>query len=308
MKVIFMGTPEFSCPTLQKLIDNQEIEIIAVYTKEPKIAGRGHKITNSAIHNLALKNNLKIITPKTLKTAEAQAEFINFKADAAVVVAYGLILPKEILAGTKLGCINIHPSLLPRWRGAAPIERTLIEGDTETGITIIKMDEGIDSGNMIIQEKFTLDKQISSSELRVKLSIMGADILLKALKEINLENHQEIEQNSALATYAKKLEKEEGKINWNLEAEKIHNKIRGLNSAAGTYLTYKNERIKILKSEIITLSNDDIPGKIIDNNFTIACKRNAIRPLILQRPGKNSLDLKEFLRGFNFEIGEILEE
>ncbi len=307
MKVIFMGTPEFSCPTLQKLIDDSEVEIVAVYTKEPKIAGRGHKITNSAIHNLALKNNLKVITPKTLKTAESQAEFINFKADTAVVVAYGLILPKEILEGTKLGCINIHPSLLPRWRGAAPIQRTIIEGDKETGITIIKMDTGIDSGNMIYQENFTLNEQISSQELENKLAIMGADILLKTLKKISLGNYPETSQNNSLVTYAKKLEKEEAQIDWNFEAEKIHNKIRGLNSTTGTYLTYESERIKILKSEIISLNNDEIPGKIIDKNFTIACKNNAIRPLILQKPGKNPLKLEEFLRGFNFEIGEILK-
>ena len=307
MKVIFMGTPEFSCPTLQKLIDDSEIEIVAVYTKEPKIAGRGHKITNSPIHNLALKNNLKVITPKTLKTPETQAEFINFKADAAVVVAYGLILPKAILEGTKLGCINIHPSLLPRWRGAAPIQHTIIEGDKETGITIIKMDEGIDSGNIITQEKFTLDNQISSQELEDKLADMGADILLKTLKEINHGNYQETKQDNTLVTYAKKLEKEEAQIDWNFEAEKIHNKIRGLNSTVGTYLTYKNERIKILKSEIISLENNGIPGKIISTNFTISCKRDAIQPLILQRPGKNPLNLSEFLRGFNFNVEELLK-
>jgi methionyl-tRNA formyltransferase len=307
MKVIFMGTPEFSCPALQKLIDDSEIEIVAVYTKEPKIAGRGHKITNSPIHNLALQNNLKVITPKTLKTPETQAEFINFKADAAVVVAYGLILPKAILEGTKLGCINIHPSLLPRWRGAAPIQRTIIEGDKETGITIIKMDEGIDSGNMITQEKFTLDNRISSQELEDKLADMGADILLKTLKEINHGNYLETKQDSSLVTYAKKLEKEEAQIDWNLEAEKIHNKIRGLNSTVGTFLTYKNERIKILKSEIISLENNEIPGKIISANFTISCKRDAIQPLILQRPGKNPLNLSEFLRGFNFNVEELLK-
>lgn len=307
MKVIFMGTPEFSCPTLQKLIDDQEIEIIAVYTKEPKVAGRGHKVTNSAIHNLALKHNLKVITPKTLKTKESQAEFINLKADVAVVVAYGLILPKEILEGTKLGCINIHPSLLPRWRGAAPIQRTIIESDDETGITIIKMDEGVDSGNIIVQERFTIDNQILSSELEAKLSIMGAEILLKTLKEINSGNFQETKQNISLVTYAKKLEKEEAGINWNLEAKKIHDKIRGLNSTIGTFFIYQNERIKILKSEIINLENNEIPGKIINKNFTIACKDNAIKPLILQKPGKNPLKIEEFLRGFNFEIGEILK-
>ncbi len=174
MKIIFMGTPDFACPTLEKLIADKEFEIVAVYTREPQIAGRGHKLQNSPIHELALKYGLKVITPKTLRNAEAQKEFHDLKADAAVVVAYGLILPQEILNATKLGCINIHPSLLPRWRGAAPIQRTIMAGDKETGINIIKMDAGIDSGDVIYSEKFLLSGKENYTDLAEKLSVMGA--------------------------------------------------------------------------------------------------------------------------------------
>ena len=150
-----MGTPQFSCPTLEKLIADPDFEIVAVYTREPQIAGRGHKLTNSPIHQLALQHGLKVVTPKTLRSVDAQKELADLNAEAAVVVAYGLILPQEILDAPKLGCLNIHPSLLPRWRGAAPIQRPLMEGDAETGITIIKMDKGLDSGDMVFQEKFS---------------------------------------------------------------------------------------------------------------------------------------------------------
>jgi len=298
MKVIFMGTPEFSCVTLQKLIDDPEISVVAVYTREPQVAGRGHKITNSQVHDLALKNNLKIITPKTLKTAEIQKEFINLKADFAVVVAYGLILPDEILQGTKFGCINIHPSLLPKWRGAAPIQRSIMNGDSETGITIIKMDQGIDSGDMIYQEKFSLGFDIYYPELAKKLSQMGADILLKTLKKIYKGDYNLTKQDNTQATYAKKIDKEELKINWQISARQIQNQIRALN---GAYFVYNNERIRILKSVIIdeNVKNENTGElKISKNQLLISCKSGFIKPLILQREGKKPMNIDEFLRGF----------
>ncbi len=303
MKVIFMGTPEFSSATLQKLIDDSEIEVLAVYTREPQIAGRGHKITNSSIHNLALKNNLKVITPKTLKNSEIQKEFINFNADAAVVVAYGLILPTEILNGTKFGCINIHPSLLPKWRGAAPIQRTIMNGDIESGITIIKMNEGIDSGAMIYQEKFALEEDVYYPELAEKLSIMGADILLKTLKEINRGNCDLTEQNDDEATYAKKIDKKELQINWQNSARQIQNQIRALN---GAYFIHNGERIRILKSVITNEeSQNQNSGRleIVKNQLLIECAPGFIQPLILQREGKKAVLVEEFLRGFKFDGG-----
>ena len=185
MKIIFMGTPNFALPTLQTIIDDPYFEIVGVFTKEPQMAGRGHKITNSPIHNLALQNNLKIFTPKTLKDPKIQKEFTDLNADVAVVVAYGLLLPKPILEAPKLGCVNIHPSLLPRWRGAAPIQRTIMAGDTETGVDIIQMDEGLDSGDVLAEEKLPLNDQINYQELAENLSQIGANLLIKTLKNIN---------------------------------------------------------------------------------------------------------------------------
>ena len=165
-----MGTPNFACPTLQKLISDPAFEILAVYTREPQIAGRGQKIQNSPIHNLALKHQIKVVTPKTLRDFEVQKEFREFNADAAVVVAYGLILPKEILEGTRLGCFNIHPSLLPRWRGAAPIQRTIMAGDEKTAVCVIKMDQGLDSGDIVAQRNYELSGNETYAELETKFN------------------------------------------------------------------------------------------------------------------------------------------
>lgn len=299
MKIIFMGTPQFSCPTLTKLIADPNFEIVAVYTREPQIAGRGHKLTNSPIHQLALQHGLKVVTPKTLRNAEAQKEFANFNADAAVVVAYGLILPQEILNAPKFGCLNIHPSLLPKWRGASPIQRPIMEGDSETGITIIKMDEGLDSGDMICQEKFKLDGSETYENLSTKLSQMGADILLKVLK--NLRENQVVltKQDNALTTYAKKIEKFECEIDWNKSAKEIERKIRALSGSLTAFFIHKDEKIKIFAAQILDEnSSENIAGKILDDELSIQCGKGVIRPSILQRPGKKPMILSEFLLGF----------
>ena len=302
MKIIFMGTPEFSCPTLEKLITDRDFEIVAVYTREPQIAGRGHKLTNSPIHNLALQYGLKVITPKTLRNPETQKEFSDLKADAAVVVAYGLILPQEILDGTSLGCLNIHPSLLPRWRGASPIQRPIMEGDQETGITIIKMDKGLDSGEMIYQEKFILDGSETYKNLAEKLSKMGAEILIKTLKNLRDDKAILTKQDPALMTYAKKIEKIECEIDWQKSAIEIERKIRGLNGSLEGNFMLNNERIKIFAAEILDKdSSNNVPGKILDEKLSIQCGKGIIRPTILQRPGKKPIALEEFLRGIRLE-------
>lgn len=302
-----MGTPYFSCPTLQKLIDDKSFEIVAVYSREPQAAGRGQKLVNSPIHQLALKHNLKVITPKTLKDETIQKEFIDLQADAAVVVAYGLLLPEAILNGTKFGCINIHPSLLPKWRGAAPIQRNLMAGDLETGITIIKMDKGLDSGEMICQEKFTLDKKEDYKNLSEKLSEMGAEILVKTLKNIRDGNFTLTKQDNALMTYAKKIEKEETLIDWNFSAKEIDQKIRGLSGSIEAHFFYNGEKIKVFAAEISDKNSDGKKaGEIIDENFWIQCGKGQIRPMILQRAGKTAVRIDDFLRGFKAEVGKIL--
>lgn len=300
-----MGTPDFSCPTLEKLIKDDHFEIVAVYTRQPQIAGRGHKVTNSPIHQLALQHGLKVVTPKTLRSEEAQNEFKNLKADAAVVVAYGLILPKEILQGTKYGCINIHPSLLPRWRGAAPIQRTLMAGDTKTGMTIIQMDEGVDSGDMLIQESFLLTQDDHYDNIAPKLSQMGADLLVKALYQIEQGTQHVTKQDNSLSTYAKKLDKEECHINWNDKAVTINNKIRGLSGSLGAYFIYRDQKIKILRADV-TSHHYDQAGIIVNNNFEISCQEGSILPQIIQKPGKKPMSVKDFLLGFKYDVGDPL--
>ncbi len=299
MKIIFMGTPQFSCPSLEKLIADPDFEIVAVYTREPQIAGRGHKLTNSPIYQLALQHGLKVMTPKTLRSVDAQKEFADLNADAAVVVAYGLILPQEILDAPKLGCLNIHPSLLPRWRGAAPIQRPLMEGDTETGITIIKMDKGLDSGDMVFQSKFSLDRSETYKNLAEKLSQMGADILVKTLKDLRDGKVVLTKQDDALTTYAKKIEKAECEIDWTKSAAEIERKIRGLNGSLEAFFMHAEEKIKIFVAEILDEnSSENEAGKILDEKLSIQCGKGVIRPLILQRPGKKPMALSEFLLGF----------
>ncbi len=301
-----MGTPDFACPTLEKLIADPDFDVVAVYTREPQVAGRGQKITNSPIHQLALQHNLKVITPKTLRNVEAQKEFFNLQADAAVVVAYGLILPQEILDGTKFGCVNIHPSLLPKWRGASPIQRPLMAGDRETGITIIKMDKGVDSGEMMVQEKFSLYGDETYADLAEKLSQMGAEILVKTLKNLRDGNAVLTKQDNALASYAKKIEKEECKINWQESAEIIERKIRALNGSLEAFFNYGDEKIKIFKAEILDENSIGESGKILDEKLSIQCQKGSIRPLILQRQGKNPVAIRDLLLGFKPEVGKIL--
>jgi methionyl-tRNA formyltransferase len=294
-----MGTPEFAMPALQKLIDEPNFEVVAVYSKEPKISGRGHKIQNSQIHNLALTNNLKIFTPKTLRNEEIQKEFTNLKADIGVVVAYGLILPKEILDAPKFGCINIHPSLLPRWRGAAPLQRTLMAGDTQTAVDIIAMDEGLDSGDILGRERFDLDDQNNCPELSEKAAQIGAELLIKTIKNLAEGKCDPIKQDDQMTVYASKIIKEEFAIDWNSPVREIHNKIRGLNGSGSAYFELDGEKIKIHKAKIISENNPNFnAGKILDDKLTIACQDGSIRPEILQRAGKNRVSLDEFLRGF----------
>jgi len=294
-----MGTPHFSCPTLEKLIADPIFEIVGVYTREPQISGRGHKLTNSPIHNLALKNGLKIFTPKSLRGFEAQKEFANLNADVAVVVAYGLLLPQEILDSPKFGCINIHPSLLPKWRGASPIQRPIMAGDKETGITIIQMDKGLDSGDMIYQESFVLNNDETYKNLAEKLSQMGSEILLKTLKNLRDGNVTLTKQDEAFSTYAKKIEKPECEINWQNSAQEIERKIRGLNGSLEAHFLHNGEKIKIFAAEILDEnSNENEAGKFLDDKLAIQCGRGIIRPTILQRSGKKPMASKEFLLGF----------
>jgi methionyl-tRNA formyltransferase len=307
MKLVFMGTPEFAVPALKALV-NSEHEVVCVYTQPPRPAGRGHKEQLTPIHALAVEHNIPIRTPKTLRDATAQEEFKALNADAAIVAAYGLILPKPILGAYKYGCINIHPSLLPRWRGAAPIQRTIMNGDTETAICIMQMDEGLDTGDVLLLEHMHLDDQITAGELHDIAAEKGAELLLITLSKLVKGEITPQKQAFEGVTYASKIAKEEGLINFELSAREINNQIRGLNPWPGCYFQYNGENIKVLKASFSMDGHSCMPGTVIDDNLTIACGLGYIKPLRVQRPGKTAMDTEVMLRGYPIKKGTILSE
>ena len=295
MKIIFMGTPEFALPTLEAL--HAENKVIAVYTQAPKPAGRGHAQTLSPVHQLANKLNLPVFTPKTLRKLEAQEELKALGADCAVVVAYGLILPKEVLNSFAYGCINIHPSMLPKYRGAAPMQRTILAGEMETALCVMQMDEGIDTGDVLLMERLELDNEITYPQLSENMAKLGAKLILEVVNKINHMVPQK--QSEEGACYANKISKEEGELNWHEDAAKLNLKVRALNPWPGTFFNYNDEKIKVLAAKFETYEHEYEPGAIIDDKlFKIACAKGVFQPTILQRPGKGPVATKDFLRGY----------
>jgi methionyl-tRNA formyltransferase len=304
MKIVFMGTPEFAIPTLKALL-NSKHEVVAVYTQPPKPKGRKYDIVASPIQILAEENKIPVRHPKSLKTEDIQKEFKSLNADIAIVIAYGLLLPKPILEAYKYGCINVHPSLLPRFRGAAPIQYTLLEGDIKTAVCIMQMDEGFDTGDILMTQEVDIPVDIYYPALHNQLAQIGASLILKTLD--NITNIKPIKQTEDGLVYANKVEKSHGLIDWHKPANQIYNMIRAFNPWPGTYLKYNNNNIIIRKATYIASSSDDKPGTIINANFHIACGSGILIPEVLQKAGKNEMSLKEFLNGFKFNIGEILE-
>ena len=293
MKVIFMGTPEFAVPTLEALY--KEHQVVAVYTQAPKPAGRGHKETFSSIHNFALKSNIPIYTPKSFRNEDSQAEFKALEADCIIVAAYGLILPKLVLTHCKYGCINIHPSSLPLFRGAAPIQRTILAGDKSTSMCIMQMDEGVDTGDILKQEEVKLDEMITFPELSNSMAKLGAELLLEVLSDIKniIPKKQQGE-----SCYAKKITKEEGELNWNESGENLMRKVRALNPWPGTFFYNGSEKIKVKEAKFYKEDHNQQPGTVIDSkNLKIACKTGSFQPLIVQKPGKNAMKIEDFLKG-----------
>ncbi len=306
MKIIFMGTSDFGSELLQNLIIDKDLELIAIYTKEPKIAGRGKKVTKSPIHKIALTHNIKTITPKNFKSADSIEEFNNFKADLAIVVSYGLILPQEILDAPKYGCINIHPSMLPRWRGAAPMQRTIMSNDRYSAMTIIHMNKDLDAGDIIHQEKIYIEEKENFTTLSKKMSELSLKLTKKTLTDFRNSNVKTVRQDDDLATYANKIHKEECRIDWHLPAQEIIQKIRGLHGNLGAFFTYEGEKFKIFDAKIIKNKKIIEAGVVIDKYFTIQCQDYAIKPLIIQRNGKKSMSIKDLLLGFKPKIGAKL--
>jgi methionyl-tRNA formyltransferase len=304
LRLIFMGTPDFAVPTLIELAGAGH-EIVAVYTRAPKPAGRRMELQDTPVAREAKRLGLPVLTPKTLRTEEAQAEFAAFGADAAVVVAYGLILPKPVLDAVPLGCFNLHASLLPRWRGAAPINRAVMAGDAESGVTVMKMDEGLDTGGMAMVERVPIGPDMTAGELHDRLAAIGGDLMHRALGALERGSLQIVPQPDDGVTYAEKIDKNETRIDWSRPAREVHNHVRGLSPFPGAWFELPGEkvpvRVKVLRSTLA--KGDGTPGTVLDDNLTIACGDGAIRILDLQRAGKQPMKANEFLRGTKLPAG-----
>lgn len=300
MKVIFMGTPDFSVPVLEALVEAGH-DIVAVYCQPPRRSGRGKKERPTPVHARAIALGLEVRHPVSLKTQESQEEFAAFEADIAVVVAYGLILPQTILSAPTRGCLNIHASLLPRWRGAAPIHRAIMAGDSNTGICIMQMDAGLDTGDVLCVDETPIGVEETTEELHDRLSIIGAALIVKTLDQ--LENLTPKAQPETGVTYAKKIEKTEARIDWSRGADFVDRQIRGLSPFPGAWVEFGGQRLKILASRQEKCAGK--PGEVLDDNLAIACGEGAVRLLRLQRAGARAQDTEEFLHGMPIPKGTI---
>jgi methionyl-tRNA formyltransferase len=293
-----MGTPDFAVPTLLELVAHGH-QIAAVYTRAAKPAGRGMKLQPTPVGQQARRLGIPVLTPATLKTPEAAHEFRVHDADAAVVVAYGMILPKTILDTPELGCFNLHASLLPRWRGAAPINRAIMAGDTETGVMVMKMDAGLDTGDVAMAERAAITDAMTAGDLHDALAPLGGDLMVRAIGALERGKLQLTKQSNEGATYATKIEKAEARIDWGTPARAVLRHIHGLSPFPGAWCEMAIEgeqvRVKILRCEIADGSG--VAGDVLDDRLTVACQQGALRILELQRAGRQPMKAEEFLRG-----------
>lgn len=299
-----MGTPDFAVPTLQNLIDSNH-DVVAVFSAPPRPKNRGMKLTPSPVHELAEKHNIPVYNPTSLRIDETYNLINDIEADIIIVVAYGFIIPKNILEAKKYGCLNLHPSSLPRWRGAAPLQRTIISGDKSTSVCIMQMDEGLDTGDILLQEDFDLEDRITLPQLHDKCTNLGAKMMLYVLD--NIDSITPIKQNEHGLLYANKLSKEEARIDWNNSAHSIDCQIRGMNPWPGAYFTHNGNNIKILESEYSDNEHNKSPGEILDDSMNIACSEGTLKPLRLQLAGKSALDTEDFLKGYKIKASDRLE-
>ncbi|MGY4401582.1 methionyl-tRNA formyltransferase [Bradyrhizobium sp. USDA 3315] len=305
LRLIFMGTPDFAVPTLLELVAHGH-EVVAVYTRAPKPGGRrGLQLQPTPVEQEARRLGIPVLTPKTLKTPEALEEFRAHDADAAVVVAYGMILPQAILDAPKLGCFNLHASLLPRWRGAAPINRAIMAGDAESGVMVMKMDVGLDTGDVAMAERLPITDSMTASDLHDALAPLGADLMVRAMAALGRGGLQLTKQSADSVTYAAKIEKAEARIDWTQPAHMVLRHIHGLSPFPGAWCELAGEgepvRLKILRCELAKGSG--APGDVLDDNFAIVCGDGAIRILELQRAGKAPMKAADFLRGTPLKPG-----
>lgn len=304
LRIVFMGTPDFAVPTLSEII-GQGHEVLAAYTRAPRPAGRGMDEQKTPVHAMADRFGIPVFTPRTLREAPAQEIFASLGADVAVVVAYGLILPKEVLEAPPLGCLNLHGSLLPRWRGAAPIQRAIMAGDAETGVMVMKMDEGLDTGPVGMAEKIAIGPDMTAQELHDRMSVLGADLMVRALAALERGSLTFAPQAEAGVTYAAKIDKAEARINWSRPALEVHNKMRGLSPFPGAWfeadLGKGTERVKVLRSTLA--EGAGAPGEVLDEALTVACGEGAVRLLEVQRAGAKAMKAADFLNGARVPAG-----
>jgi methionyl-tRNA formyltransferase len=298
LRLIFMGTPDFAVPTLLELVAHGH-EIAAVYTRAAKPAGRGMKLQPTPVEVEANRLNIPVLSPSSLKPPEAEAEFRAHQAEAAVVVAYGVILPRAILDTPTLGCFNLHASLLPRWRGAAPINRAIMAGDTETGVMVMKMDVGLDTGDVAMAERLAITDTMTAADLHDALAPLGADLMVRAMGALERGKLQLTRQSGEGVTYAAKIEKTEARIDWNKPAHEVLRHIHGLSPFPGAWCEMAIEgapaRVKILRCAMA--GGSGAPGDLLDEHLVVACKDGAVRILELQRAGKAPMKAEDFLRG-----------
>ena len=302
LNIVFMGTPEFSIPTLDILI-KRKFNILTVYTQPPKKSKRGQKINPSAIEEFCRKNKIIFKNPSSLNNVEEFENFKKLSPDLVVVVAYGKIIPKKFLNLAKFGFINIHASLLPRWRGAAPVQRAIMNGDKKIGISIMRIEEKLDSGPVLAIKELELDQNATHGEIEKKFSVIGANLLVESLKSIEDGRAKFTDQDHSQITYAKKIDKNETKINWNLKADKVLGHIHGLSPNPGAWFEYENERFKILRAKISPKNGKS--GQVLDENLIVGCGSNSVQILEIQRQGKNKQTTKEFLLGKKISKGKI---
>jgi methionyl-tRNA formyltransferase len=295
LRLVFMGTPEFAVPTLVEIVGRGH-DVAAVYTRAPKPGGRrGLELQPTPVEREARRRGLPVLAPKTLRPNDAAEVFRTHGADAAVVVAYGLILPQPILAAVPLGCFNLHASLLPRWRGAAPINRAVMAGDTETGVMVMRMDEGLDTGPVAMAERVSIGADMTAGELHDRLAPLGADLMVRALAALERGTLTLTPQAEAGVTYAAKIGKDETRIDWSKPWQQVHDHCRGLSPFPGAWCEIDGARVKVLRTT--RGEGEGSPGTVLDPNLTVACGAGAIRILELQRAGRQAMTTDDFLRG-----------
>jgi methionyl-tRNA formyltransferase len=300
-----MGTPPFAATVLDALIAAAH-HLLAVYTQPPRPAGRGHRPQPTPVQLLAERCDLPVRCPRHLRDEQVQAEFAALGAEAAVVAAYGLILPARMLTAPRLGCLNVHASLLPRWRGAAPIQRALLAGDAATGITIMQMEQGLDTGPILMQQALPISPDATAARLAEALAELGGELILKVLDEAEYDRLRPRPQPSEGVTYAPKLSRAEGRLDWRRPAPELERQVRAFDPWPGAFFEIRDEQIRVLAATVLPGAPENPPGMVLDNRLTIACGSGSLQPLRLQRPGRAALDQGAFLRGFSIAPGTQL--